>query len=425
MAIIRCPECGHEISDKAPFCPSCGVAIAGRVIKCPECGKVYFSDLSECPNCHHLTSVSRPVHTELAKEASNRQDAETEVALAETASEKDAASMSHSRLEDSVVNPQSAQTRQSSFSEGVQPAMQFPDESNAPKAHAKRNNKTILIVSVVIVVIIAGLCWWMAKSSEDDKELAAYEYAMTSKDPQVLQGYLDNYADAPEAHRDSIEAHLEMLKQVDQDWTNAVVSGSKSALQQYIEMHPDSPFKAIALHKIDSIDWASACGLNTVEAIEEYIETHPDGDHVDDANNKIKALNAKTLQPEEKVMINSLFSSFFSSINNKDEDALTSTVNPVLSSFLGKSDATRSDVVTFMHKLYKSDVASMTWQPLRDYSINKKEIGDQQYEYSVSFSATQDVQHTDNTSSVAKYRINAKVNPDGRITELNMTKVLE
>ena len=25
MAIIKCPECGHQISDKAPVCPSCGV----------------------------------------------------------------------------------------------------------------------------------------------------------------------------------------------------------------------------------------------------------------------------------------------------------------------------------------------------------------------------------------------------------------
>ncbi|MGN1376236.1 MAG: zinc-ribbon domain-containing protein, partial [Prevotella sp.] len=37
-----CPECGHQISDKAPVCPSCGVEIAGNVIKCPYCGEVYL-----------------------------------------------------------------------------------------------------------------------------------------------------------------------------------------------------------------------------------------------------------------------------------------------------------------------------------------------------------------------------------------------
>ena len=55
MAIIKCPECGHQISDKAPVCPSCGVEIAGKVIKCPNCGEVYFKVQEMCPNCHRPT----------------------------------------------------------------------------------------------------------------------------------------------------------------------------------------------------------------------------------------------------------------------------------------------------------------------------------------------------------------------------------
>lgn len=27
MTLIACPECGHEVSDKAPSCPHCGVPI--------------------------------------------------------------------------------------------------------------------------------------------------------------------------------------------------------------------------------------------------------------------------------------------------------------------------------------------------------------------------------------------------------------
>ena len=58
MAMIKCPECGRQISDKAPFCPCCGVAIVGKIIKCPQCGEVYFSDQEMCPNCHHVTRLS-------------------------------------------------------------------------------------------------------------------------------------------------------------------------------------------------------------------------------------------------------------------------------------------------------------------------------------------------------------------------------
>ena len=30
MALINCPECGQQVSDKAAICPHCGVAIAGN-----------------------------------------------------------------------------------------------------------------------------------------------------------------------------------------------------------------------------------------------------------------------------------------------------------------------------------------------------------------------------------------------------------
>lgn len=61
MAMIKCPECGHQISDKAPVCPNCGVEIAGKIMKCPQCGEIYFKEQEMCPNCHHLTRLSGTV----------------------------------------------------------------------------------------------------------------------------------------------------------------------------------------------------------------------------------------------------------------------------------------------------------------------------------------------------------------------------
>lgn len=30
MALIKCPECGNDVSNKAPFCPHCGVPVSSR-----------------------------------------------------------------------------------------------------------------------------------------------------------------------------------------------------------------------------------------------------------------------------------------------------------------------------------------------------------------------------------------------------------
>ena len=36
MALIKCPECGKQVSDQAPTCPSCGSPI-NTAIRCPKC----------------------------------------------------------------------------------------------------------------------------------------------------------------------------------------------------------------------------------------------------------------------------------------------------------------------------------------------------------------------------------------------------
>ena len=65
MALIKCPECRKEISDKARACPNCGYPVNEEkkekrinlvAAKCPNCGsniEVNQSDnKSKCEYCH-------------------------------------------------------------------------------------------------------------------------------------------------------------------------------------------------------------------------------------------------------------------------------------------------------------------------------------------------------------------------------------
>lgn len=52
MAMIQCPECGQEISDKAKKCIHCGKVLIEDPKKfCAECGKEIPMDSEECPFC--------------------------------------------------------------------------------------------------------------------------------------------------------------------------------------------------------------------------------------------------------------------------------------------------------------------------------------------------------------------------------------
>jgi glyceraldehyde-3-phosphate dehydrogenase/erythrose-4-phosphate dehydrogenase len=99
---------------------------------------------------------------------------------------------------------------------------------------------------------------------------------------------------------------------------------------------------------------------------------YTDGSHIEEAENAMKKALSRDLQPEESQMVSSLFRKFFQSINSRNEDGLTSTCEDVLSSLLGKTAATKNDVLTFMHKLYKEDVTNLNWRLNNDYQIKKQ-----------------------------------------------------
>ncbi len=287
----------------------------------------------------------------------------------------------------------------------------------------KKSNRGVIIISLIFAVIVCGVFYYFYDSANKNKEQEAYEYAMQSSDPMVLQSYLDTYKDADEAHRDSIMAHLDMLKQVDQDWTNAVVSGSKEALEAYLQKYPNSPHKQEVWNKIDSIDWNVAKAADNADAYQAYLDAHADGAHIEEAENALKKVKSRDLQPEEKQMVSSVFRRFFQSINSRDAAGVASTCEDILSSLLGKSSATSQDVVTFMNKLYKDDVANMNWHINNDYQIKKREVGDEDYEYQVQFSARQDLDMTDGSKKENLFKINGVVSPDGKISSFNMSKV--
>lgn len=409
MAIIKCPECGHQTSDKAPVCPNCGVEIAGKIIKCPYCGEIYLKSEVVCPHCH--------------KSAPNKNDNFSENYNAE--SNDISAFNSEQNPYDNIGNKFNINTpnETNNNSETVihDTNVNQNDDNNVPK---RKNNKTIFIVSIIIALLALGVCYYFYENAQKNKEEEEYRFALNSEDPMILQEYLNNFKDAPQEHIDSINVRLQRISQLDKDWTNALISGSKSALTEYLKIHPDSPHKQEALDKIDSIDWAQCSKLNTSEAYQMYMDNHTDGNYYEEALVALKKIKANEVSLEERQAISNLFHNFFVSINERDENGLISTVSDYVN-FLGKPNATKEDLIFFMNKLYKQDVQNMLWSISSDYNIQKKEIGDEQYEYSVSFMANQKVEKADNSNSVNKYKINSRVNPDGKIIEMSMTRINE
>lgn len=380
------------MSDKAPTCPTCGVQIAGKITRCQNCGEIYFTSEGMCPNCHETANAGyRP-----------------------SATSQPAATTSQPA---GAVIP----TPKDPVSTQKHDRPQQPEESGQPQP--KKKNNATLIVAFVFAILVCGSLFWLYNNSKSEKENEEYEFAMRSTDPEVLQSYLLRYGDAPQEHRDSIQAHLLKIQKGDEDWQNAILSNSRSALQKYIDENPESIHKQEALNKIDSLDWITAQNSNDPEVVKDYQANHPNGRYIDEADILLSKLISTLVQPDEKQMIASTFRQFFQSINSRDESRLSSTVSMVLDNFLGKSNATSEDVISFLHKLYKEGVSNMNWHiDQSSYNIKKQEIAENEYEYTVSFNARQEIERGENVDNVT-YRVSAKVTNDGKISDFNLTRI--
>lgn len=52
MAMIVCPHCGEQVSEKAKKCVHCGAILIPEEKKhCTECGGELEEGMTECPNC--------------------------------------------------------------------------------------------------------------------------------------------------------------------------------------------------------------------------------------------------------------------------------------------------------------------------------------------------------------------------------------
>ena len=387
MAIIKCPECGHQVSDQAKTCPGCGIEIEGKVTKCKECGEVVFSNLDVCPNCH------APLHGEAAVAAGCGADGGEAVTV-----------VAQYEPEPAVVG-------------GGQQGGGSP----------RRRTGVVVAVALVVALLAVAVVAWLYNGAQQRNELDAYRNAMASDQPAVLQNFIDIYTDAPREHIDSVAARLAGLKTVDLEGTNAVASGSKSAIERYLKMHPGSIHVTEAKIKIDSLDWVAATEENTPEAYQAYLDSHADGLYVDEAQNRFEKLDAQKVTPDEQQAVSNLFSGYFTSLAAADADGLTACVANVMGNFLHKANATKNDVIAHMKRIHaQPDVTLMSFRMNNDWKISKVEVADGGFEYNVAFSVDQKLEFTDPAKNAFNtFKVEGKVSPEMKISELNMKKVVQ
>lgn len=459
--IIKCPECGHQVSDKAPVCPSCGVEIAGHIIKCSHCGELYLKEESSCPNCHHTehhveSSVTATEHH--TSEATNDSKVQEPVVLMSVDKEEATGN-------DDVIIPveETEEHETDNYDDKTQDTFNEPkteeeavdadfimddnaDEEVIANAEAiaedeeestpDKNNHLSLAVSLLIAAITAAVLLFLYNqgvgASKANNEQEAFAQAMNSSEPTVLKNYLKENPSASKAHRDSISARLKVLttttqnmQQSDNDLSVALTSNSKEVLQQFIAKYPDSKHRGELEAKIDEIDWAGAVAKNNENAYLGYKAQHPNGIHSKEADEKLKNILTPEKAEEsavakvtdgERAKAVAAVRQLLQGINSKSTDKISGAVAPSLN-FLGSGGATVKDIRRYMtDRLYQADVKTINWHLGSPAEVTKKS-NEADADIRLKIPATLDIDRKGGKSK-RSYVISATIK-NGRITHIN------
>ena len=459
--IIKCPECGHQVSDKAPVCPSCGVEIAGHIIKCSHCGELYLKEESSCPNCHHTehhveSSVTATEHH--TSEATNDSKVQEPVVLMSVDKEEATGN-------DDVIIPveETEEHKTDNYDDKTQDTINEPntkeeavdadfimddnaDEEVIANAEAiaedeeestpDKNNHLSLAVSLLIAAITAAVLLFLYNqgvgASKANNEQEAFAQAMSSSEPTVLKNYLKENPSASKAHRDSISARLKVLttttqnmQQSDNDLSVALTSNSKEVLQQFIAKYPDSKHRGELEAKIDEIDWAGAVAKNNENAYLGYKAQHPNGIHSKEADEKLKNILTPEKAEEsavakvtdgERAKAVAAVRQLLQGINSKSTDKISGAVAPSLN-FLGSGGATVKDIRRYMtDRLYQADVKTINWHLGSPAEVTKKS-NEADADIRLKIPATLDIDRKGGKSK-RSYVISATIK-NGRITHIN------
>lgn len=456
MAIIKCPECGHQISEKATICPSCGVEIAGKIAKCLYCGEVFFKNDGLCPHCYrpyHNNEEDIPLVDEeetsekpippstdektgdvkIIEEPvsidNDRTVVEEEESLEIDNQETDQITPSEEIETQSADNVNEETSLSNEDEEEELPYVDIDEENlKKPEQEVSSLDETSkgkhpyipVIVSLAITALIVAVCFYFYNDSKMSRETEAYELAMKSNDVNQLKNFLRNYTDASSEHKAAVEKEISQINKQEEDLSMSLVTRDKARLAKYLEDYPGTPQKLKILSIIDSLDWEEALRKNTKEAYDHYIAEHSSGIFLKEAKDKV-TVKELAATAEDDAMAKSLFREFFLSVNGNDAGRISPTLSSTITNFLGTENAKASDVISWMNRQHGDDVSNVIWKLNHDYKITKREQGGE-CEYGIDFTAKQTIIRKDGRASSENYKISSKVTNSKKITSMTIVK---
>ncbi len=363
MSIIKCPECGHQVSSMAGTCPGCGVEISSRIKECKQCGRYSFDSGSICPACGYD---------------------ETEEESTPASSE--------------------------------QPNPTPETEKPAPKRKNRHILPKVLFFLLLCGLAVGGYYYW---EKETKRRAETEDFLKLEKvtNPEFYKQYIAEHPESP--YCAEVKKRLETLTQESADWANLLKTRERQALERFMQAYPHSARVRICLDMIDSIDWAETLKQDTPEALKAYLENHTNGKYVNDATERIMQMNKLQVPAEMRAQLVADLETFFrNAAVERDKKLTADCLAKKMEEFNGKASPSVQQIMQYTKKEMP---AKGEYKVSEVLMVRRSKLSDSTMGYEMDCRLEQQITGEDTGMQVERtYRMSVLLNDERKIVRLNI-----
>ena len=216
----------------------------------------------------------------------------------------------------------------------------------------RKRRKAIIIACVTIPVLLIS-AWFLVNYIHDKN---AWDKICNADTKEIYSNYI---AQNPSGKyvKDAQKALQKINKKDEDDWTLTKVQNTLAAYKKYNSQHKDGNFIADDKEMLDSLYWAVCIRENNKESFNQYLQNVKDGKHIEAAQRSYSALSITDSQVSQSEIneIRSNINSFYSDLYSRNYENLLMHFTPILSSYFGRKNMPKGDVVQSVRKYTESN----------------------------------------------------------------------
>ncbi|MBR1386967.1 MAG: hypothetical protein IJ553_00975 [Alloprevotella sp.] len=307
------------------------------------------------------------------------------------------------------------------FEEELTPQEQ-PQPQSAKRGKSKGCAATLIVGAILAIAAIGiGVYFFLQYKHQEQQEAEAFEALQSSNSSADFASFLERFPQSE--HQAVVKERYEQLKTVEEAWMKIRQSSNIVSFQHFRKNCSEPFYLALCDQKIDSLDWVSAQKENTLESYTAYTAVHPEGLYVAEATLLMEKLEKSTLTATEEEQVQTVLNNFFRYLGSNSQNAMASTITPVMSRFLTKKNATKADVMNMMDQMFNEHIYYSAFRPNGDYVITREGIDTPEPYYKATFTVDQYIQRDDEGKTFGNYQVTAELDSHLKVRMLTMNEI--